>query len=79
MNMDSKLLSSEEKEGQYRGIFEAANDGEIIVDLETGLVVEANPAAWLMHGYTREEFIGLKLAVCIHPDSQYVFNESVRV
>ena len=48
-----------EKEWQYRSIFDAAIDGLIVHDLETGLVVEANPAACLMHGYTREEFIGL--------------------
>jgi PAS domain-containing protein len=52
---------SEEKEWQYRSIFDAANDGLIINDLETGLVVEANPAACVMHGYTQEEFIGLPL------------------
>ena len=70
--------SSEEKEGMYRSIFDAANDGLIIIDLETGLVVEANPAACLLHVYTREEFIGLKLTAFIHPDSQHVFNEYIR-
>src|SRR5271157_3675527 len=49
------------KEWLYRSIFDAANDGLIITDLETGLVVEANPAACMMHGYSREEFIGLQL------------------
>ena len=58
------------KEWQYRSIFDAAADGLIINDLETGCVVEANPAACLMHGYTREEFIGLQLTAFIHPDSQ---------
>ena len=33
----------------------------------------------MMHGYTREEFIGLQLITCIHPDSQYVFSESIQV
>jgi two-component system nitrate/nitrite sensor histidine kinase NarX len=68
----------EEKEGQYRSIFDAATDGLIINDLETGLVVEANPAACAMHGYTREEFIGLQLTAFIHPDSQHVFSECIR-
>lgn len=79
MNKDPNLLSSEEKESQYRSVFEATNDGLIINDLKSGLVVEANPAAWLMHGYTREEFIGLKLMEVIHPDSQYIFNESIEI
>ena len=69
MNKDPNLLSSEEKKDIYQDIFDSVNDGLIIHDLESGLVVEANPAAWLMHGYTREEFIGLKLMEVIHPDS----------
>ena len=59
-----------EREQQYRSIFDAAVDGFIVHDLETGLVVEANPAACLMHGYEHEEFIGLLLTSIIHPDSQ---------
>lgn len=54
---------------QYRGIFNALDDGVIIADLENGLVVEANPAAWLMHGCTRQEFIGQQLTTYVHPDS----------
>jgi PAS domain S-box-containing protein len=67
-----------EKEWQYRSIFDAATDGLIINDLETGLVVEANPAACLMHGFTREEFIGLHLTGFVHPDSQDEFSEYIR-
>jgi PAS domain S-box-containing protein len=62
----------------YRSIFDAANDGVIINDLESGLVVEANPAACLMHGYAREEFIGLQLSGFIHPDSQGAFSAYIR-
>ena len=69
-------LSAEDKEQQYRIIFESASDGMIISDLETGRVVDANPAAIAMHGYTREEFIGLHLTAYIHPDSQRLFTES---
>jgi len=72
-------LSTEDKDQQYRIIFEAASDGMIISDLESGLVVEANPAAYMMHGYKREEFIGLQLTACVHSDSQYVFSESIQV
>jgi PAS domain S-box-containing protein len=74
MNEDTK-----EKEGLYRSIFESATDGMMIIDLETSLMVEANPAAWLMHGYARNEFLELQLQACIHPDSQYVFNESLQI
>jgi PAS domain S-box-containing protein len=74
--MMNKNLSTEDKERPYRIIFEAASDGMIISDVETGLVVDANPAAILMHGYTRDEFIGLHLTKYIHPDSQRLFSET---
>ena len=79
--MDKKLgslLSKEEQEQQYRTIFEAASDVMIISDVETGRVVDANPAAVAMHGYMREEFIGLHLTAYIHPDSQRLFTEFAR-
>ncbi|MFA5874912.1 MAG: PAS domain S-box protein, partial [Anaerolineales bacterium] len=78
MNKGPNRPLSEEKEWQYRSIFDAATDGLIINDLETSLVVEANPAACAMHGYTREEFIGLQLTAFIHPDSQHGFSEVIR-
>ena len=61
----------------YRSIFEAASDGLIINDMETGLVVEANPAAGAMHGYAREEFIGLHPTVYLHHDSHHLLTEYV--
>ena len=48
-----------EKEEQYRAIFEASTDGLFIQELEDGRVVEVNPAACEMHGFTHEEFLGL--------------------
>jgi PAS domain S-box-containing protein len=63
---------------QYRNILDAAVDGMIISDLETGCVVEANPAARQMHGYPRDEFIGMHLSAYIHPDSQNLFNLYIR-
>ena len=55
-----------EKEEQYRSVFEATSDGLIIRDMD-GYVVEANPAAYSMHGYTYEEFIGLHRTDIIDP------------
>lgn len=56
-----------EKEAQYRGIFEATTDGLFINDME-GNLVEANPAAYKMHGYSYEEFMRLSPQDYIHPD-----------
>ena len=71
---DDRITSEEE----YRTIFEAASDGLIIYDIEDDLVVEANPAACVMHGYTRAEFIGLNPAVFILPESHAQFREHVQ-
>lgn len=65
--------SLEDKGEPHRSIFDAASAGLIVTDLQTGVVVEANPAACAMHGYTREEFVGLQPPAFIHPDSQYIF------
>ena len=62
----------------YRSIFDSANDGLIVGDLDTGLVVEVNPAACSMHGYAREEIIGSPLINLISADSQFVFSEFIR-
>ena len=70
--------SAEEKTRRYQDIFDAAVDGLIIHDLESGLVVEANPAACRMHGYAREEFVGLQLTTLIHPESQREFGECMQ-
>jgi len=41
-------------------------------------VIEANPAACKMYGYTRAEFIGLHLENFIHPDSAHQFTSYVQ-
>ena len=71
---DNRSTSEEE----YRNIFEAASDGLVIYDIGTDSVVEANPAACEMHGYTRQEFIGLNPAVFMLPESHALFMEQVR-
>jgi len=74
----SPIRPSPEEEGRFRSIFESAADGLIIADLETEIVVEANPAALAMHGYAREDFIGLHPSAFIHPKSLPDFANSVR-
>ncbi|MBN1581097.1 MAG: PAS domain S-box protein, partial [Anaerolineae bacterium] len=66
------------EEQTYRDIFESVSDGLIVHNVETGHVVEANPTAGAMHGYARQELIGLPLTTCIHPDSQALFSEYVQ-
>ncbi|HXZ03685.1 MAG TPA: PAS domain S-box protein, partial [Ktedonobacteraceae bacterium] len=66
-----------EKEEQYRGIFEATTDGLIISDWD-GIIVEVNPAACRMFGYSREEFLGLSPTTTVHPASLSLVAESMR-
>ena len=67
---------------EYQLIFEVINDGLIIYDAETSLVVEANSAASNLHGYAREAFIGLHPATFMDADGHGQFStwlEAVRV
>ena len=66
-------------EAEYRNIFEAASDGLVIYDIEKAVIVEANPAACSMHGYTHEEFIGLNPRVFIIPENLVLFMEHVHM
>jgi PAS domain S-box-containing protein len=48
-------------EVHYRRLFETAQDGILILDAETGQVVDANPFMQELLGYSRAEFLGRKL------------------
>ena len=48
-------------EARYRRLFETARDGILIVDADSGRVVEVNPFLAQMSGYPPEEFIGRNL------------------
>lgn len=56
-------------------IFEAASDGIVVYDIGFDSVVETNPAACRMHGYTRGEFIGLKPDVFMLPENYALFKK----
>jgi PAS domain S-box-containing protein len=48
-------------ETRYRRLFEAAQDGILILDAETGQIVDVNPFLLEMLGYPHEELLGKKL------------------
>ncbi|MGD8842994.1 MAG: PAS domain S-box protein, partial [Gammaproteobacteria bacterium] len=62
---EAALRASEE---QYRSIFNATSDALILWDAQ-GNMVDANPAAWQMGGYTREEFLRKPFDEHIHSSS----------
>jgi len=65
-----------EREAQYRSIFESTTDGLFINTLD-GQLVDFNPAAAHMHGYTPDEFRQLQPSQFIHPGSFHVFAEYI--
>ena len=48
-------------ETRYRRLFEAAQDGILILDADTGQITDVNPFLTEMLGYAQEEFVGKKL------------------
>ena len=46
---------------RYRRLFESAKDGILILDAETGMVVDVNPFLIVLLGYSREAFLEKKI------------------
>lgn len=59
---------SDQNNSIYQNIFQVASEGILVVDLETDAILEANPFACAIHGYTYDEFLGLPVSSIIHPD-----------
>ena len=58
---ESSELSLQESEIRYRRLFEAAQDGILILDAGTGAITDVNPYLIDMLGYSRDEFVEKKL------------------
>ena len=65
-------VALQESAQRYRQIFETHSAVQILVDMETRVVVEPNAAACDFYGYERERFIGMDIAVVDvpSPDSE---------
>src|SRR5205085_2563079 len=67
--------AARERNAVSQQLFEAATDGLTVTDLETGIVVQANPAFCRMHGYSRNELVGMYSPRFIHPDDHALSGE----
>ena len=66
-----------ELEAQYRSVLESTSDGLLVFDLD-GSLVDLNPAAARMHGYSVEEFRRLEASQFIHAGSLPVFEQFIK-
>ncbi|MBF0485901.1 MAG: PAS domain S-box protein [Candidatus Omnitrophica bacterium] len=55
--LDDALKLSEMR---YRHLFGSGTDTVFLVDAQTGMFIDANPAASRLYGYSRDEFLGMK-------------------
>jgi len=66
-----------EREVQFRSIFESTSDAVLIFDFD-GTIIEANPAACKMYGYSYEELIGLSGKDIARSDHYHIFEDFKR-
>ena len=55
--LEETLKANEKK---YRKLFEAESDAIFLIEKETGRILDANPAASEIYGYSNEEFLNLR-------------------
>ncbi|MEL6458431.1 MAG: GAF domain-containing protein [Cyanobacteria bacterium J06621_15] len=67
----------QQKEEQYRSIFETVNDGLAIFDLETGKPITVNPKWCQIYDYSNEEFLNLEPSDYIHQDYLHLFDNFI--
>jgi two-component system, NtrC family, sensor histidine kinase AtoS len=72
ISLQKHTRTIEESEKRYRHLFESAADAIFILSAEenaTGNILEANPAAARMHGYTVEELMTMNIRDLDTPDA----------
>jgi PAS domain S-box-containing protein len=71
------LLAMEESEKKYRHIFTTLTDALFVIDYD-GIIIDVNPAAINLYGYSYEELIGLHTSQLITIEYHPVFNDFVQ-
>lgn len=61
INLEQHFFELQESEVRYRRLFETAKDGILILDGDTGRIVDANPFLQDMLGYSESELVGKAL------------------
>lgn len=61
MSTKKSNMTFSESELRYRRLFEAAQDGILILDFDTGQIQDANPFVLSLLGFSREELVGKEI------------------
>jgi PAS domain S-box-containing protein len=72
---DEALRASE---ASYRAIFDAAEDAFFVNDLETAAIVDANPRACAMFGFSRAELKGINIGTLSSGEPPYTQSDAMR-
>jgi PAS domain S-box-containing protein len=64
-------------EASYRAIFDSSNDAIFVHDLETGEILDVNPKACALHGYSPEEFRRLRVGDFSSGEPPYTMEEAL--
>jgi len=64
-----------EREAQYRALFENSPDAILLADPETGIILDANPAATRLLSRSHEDIVGLHQSN-IHPHQRETFSRA---
>ena len=73
--MNAAAAKIRESEERFRTIFEAVNDGILVIDADTLAFLDVNPRVCQMFGYTREELFKLDAEVLAAGVSPYTREE----
>lgn len=65
-------------ESNYSAIFDAANDGIIIHDIETGQIIDANRKASEMYCYPKDEMLSIGIRELCSAEGEYTFENVMR-
>ncbi|WP_027186359.1 ATP-binding protein [Desulfovibrio inopinatus] len=64
-----------ESEGKYRSLFNSNPDPVFVMDKETSMILDANPRAEEVYGYTRNQLVGMSAAQLEPVDGRSVLNQ----
>ena len=65
-------IAQQDSEERYRRLFAVQNDAVILMDYQTNQILEVNPAAEKMYGYSHAEFLRLAATEVAHEEAKGV-------